>query len=222
MSVDEVYRLVRFILNKSQMGDLTSSEFNLIAAQSEREYLSFLLGNVEGFQIGRQIPRVELGMNQPLLQKLSPFIGEPSSISVNGSGLAVIPPDFEAAVAMYTSNISKIRFVQQDAIFQWIRSVIDPIATNPCYLIQSNGFKLYPNNIGSVLLSYVRTPNFMRWGFTLDGNGLEVYDPSTSQQPEWYQVDLSQVIARILRKAGVNLKDGDVVNFAQQMQIQGT
>lgn len=220
MNVNDVYKIVQYILNKSQMGELTPDEFNTIAPQAERQYLSFLLGNVEGYQYGRQIARVELGMNQPLLQKLKKFLTEPIPLTIT-SGVADFPPDFEAGVAMYTSTMGKIRFVQQDALYQWLDSVIDPIATNPIYLYQRNGFRFYPDTLQSALISYIATPTWMKWGFTLDGNGLPQYDENTSDQPLWYEIDMVQIIVRILKMAGVNLKDGDVVQYANQIQLQG-
>jgi hypothetical protein len=220
MTVDQVYRLIQYIINKQQTGDLAPDEFNLIMPQAERSYLAFLLGNPEQYQYGRQVARIELGMNQPVLQRLAPFIAAPSTLTVS-SGLAAYPANFEAVVAMYTSDDKRIRFVQQDSLYSYKNSVIDPVASNPIYLIQADGFLFYPSNISNPKISFVRTPTFMQWGYTLDGNGRPVYDAGTSTQPEWYEVDLMQIIARALQMVGVNLQDASVAQYAAQLKNQG-
>jgi len=220
MNVNQVYQLIQYIINKQQTGDLSPDEFNLIMPQAERSYLAFLLGSPEQYQYGRQVARIELGMNQPIMQRLTPFIQAPVTLSVS-SGVAAYPADFEAAVAMYTSDDKRVRFVQQDSLYSYKNSVIDPVATNPIYLIQSNGFLFYPNSISNPKLSYVRTPNYMQWGYTLDGDGRPVYNSGTSVQPEWYDVDIMQIIARALPMISVNLQANDIAAYAAQLKAQG-
>lgn len=58
-----------------------------------------------------------------------------------------------------------IRFAQQDRLDSFIHSSIDPIAENPIYLIQHEGFHFFPENFGSARLSYVRKPPSIVWGW---------------------------------------------------------
>ena len=59
--------------------------------------------------------------------------------------------------AMWTLyGLYKIRFVQQDRLDDYYHSTIDPVVTNPIYLINHEGFQFYPENIGAAKMSYVR------------------------------------------------------------------
>jgi hypothetical protein len=102
-----------------------------------------------------------------------------------------------------------------------VNSQIDPITSNPVFMIEDIGLRFFPNNIGAARMSYIRKPQRIYWGFTLDGNGRKVYSPANSEQPKWADVDLLEIIARILKLAGVNLKDGDVVQYANSIIQQG-
>ena len=79
---------------------------------------------------------------------------------------------------MRTSAFARVRFVQQDSLYSYYNSTIDPIATNPIYLIEPDGFKFYPITLGSAVLTYVKNAPEMIWGYCLDANGRQVYNPT--------------------------------------------
>ena len=49
MSVNDVYVLMQFIVNKNQNGYLSPEDFNNAINQAQRSYLSFLMGNPEQY-----------------------------------------------------------------------------------------------------------------------------------------------------------------------------
>jgi hypothetical protein len=114
-----------------------------------------------------------------------------------------------------------IRFVQQDRLQSYYRSTIDPIAQNPVFLIKHEGFQFYPETIGQARMSYVRTPPSIVWAYTLDSNGIEVYDASRSQDPVWSETDIMQIIARAMRMFGVSVQAAEVSNFANEIKYNG-
>jgi hypothetical protein len=100
-------------------------------------------------------------------------------------------------------------------------SQIDPVQSNPIFMIEDNGMRFFPNNIAAARMSYIKKPTRIYWGFTIDGNGRKVYSPALSEQPKWSDLDLLEIIARILKLTGVNLKDGDVLQYANSIIQQG-
>ena len=214
MTVDFVYRLVKFICNKNQQGYIAPDEFNVIINQAQYSYLDFLLGSFEQYTPGRPIARVELGMNEDVRQRLTAFIDPPSTLTIDGTGLAPYPADYQQTDAMYTTTMGRIRYVEQDRLYGFLDDPIDPVATNPIYLINSAGFQFYPITLGSALISFVKTPPTIVWGSTPDGNGRPIYDPGTSTDPQWYDLDFFEVTARALRMIGVNLQSAAVAQYA--------
>lgn len=229
MTVQTEFAIVNYILAKNLgQGNLNPDDFNNLAALSEFEFLDYLLGEFQQYQGGRPVPKVQFGMNESVRQRLTPFIKPVVTLTADATGLALYPTDYQQMDAMYDANMNRIRYVPQHKLYSYLGSVIDPINTNPVYLIENTGFRFYPNtNYNGVAaplarLSYVSTPVTAVYGFTLDGNGRYVFAPGPpTVDPSWYDVDMSEIIARILRKCGVNLQNQDVDRYAQEIKVQG-
>src|SRR5882762_1237369 len=212
MTAGFMYDLIIFISNKNNgQGYITPDEFNVIINQSRFSFLDYLLGEFQQYQGGRPVPRVQFGMNESVRQRLTPFINAPVTLNIDVAGLSPYPGDYQQSDAMYDSSMNRIRYVPQHKLYSYLKSQIDPISTKPIYLIESDGFRFYPNttyngvDLGTAKLSYVHTPPDIVYSTIPDGNGRPVYDPGTSVDPEWYDVDCLDILARALRMIGVNL-----------------
>ena len=228
MTVDFAFQITNYILAKNLgQGNLNPQDFQNLINISQYSFLDYLLGEFQSYQGGRPVPKVQFGMNESVRQRLTPFIKPVVSLTADVTGFAAYPTDYQQMDAMYDSTMNRIRFVPQHKLYSFIYSVIDPINTNPIYIIENNGFRFYPNTnfngtaSPAALLSYVSTPPNIVYGFVLDGNGRYVYNPGTSVDPEWYDIDMAEIIARVLRMCGVNLQNQDVEKFAQEIKIQG-
>lgn len=221
MTADDVYVLMMYILNKNQQGYFGPADFFTAINQGQRSYQSWLLGSFQTYTPGRPISKVELGQNSVVRQRLSPTIYK-VVLTIDGSGNSNYPADYIQTDSMYTSTGNKrIRNVQQNSLDSNINSVIDPIATNPIYLIEDTKFQFYPVTTATAKLSYVGDAPDIVWGFTLDVNGREVYDAGTSVQPVWSNAAMLDIIERALKIVGVNLQSGAVMNYAKEINILG-
>jgi hypothetical protein len=220
MTVNDVYLLIQFIVKKGQSGDLTPSEFNRVINAAQRQYLSYLLGDFQTYTPGRPIAKVELGNNAIVRQRLAPVIKR--TTLVVAAGLSTYPADFLQTDAMWQSGgTSKIRYCEQERLDATYNSAIDPIATNPIYLLEDTGFRFYPTTIATPVLSYVSNPADIVWGYTLDGNNRPVYDVATSVQPVWDDTSMMEIIAKALKMVGVNLQAAQVVQYANDVEKMG-
>jgi hypothetical protein len=216
MDINQIYQIVQFAVNKSQNGYVSPSQFNLLVNQAQIDYQDFLLGNFQQYQYGKAASRISDSKNSDVRQRLIPFI-EKIPITIDGSGNSAYPSDYVQTDALRTNNFERIRYVKDDDLYSYYNSKIDPIATNPIYLLEKNGFRFYPVNLGSANLSYVKKPPTIVWDYTLDVNGRPVYSSTTSEQPLWADVDKLEIITRILKLVGVNLQDGVVQQYANQI-----
>lgn len=229
MNVNDMYRICQFAVNKAQNGYLTPSEFNLIINQAQISYQDYLLGEFLQYQYGRPQARVSYSQNENVRQRLSPLITE-SALTINSTtGQAPYPSDYVQADSVITNSFNRVRYVQQDSLYSFYNSQIDPIATNPIYLLEPTGFQFYPVTLGNAILTYVKDAPEIIWGYTLV-SGRPVYNsatynpitqPTGSQQPVWDNVDLLEIIARGLKLIGLNLQDGQVQQYANQVTQQG-
>jgi hypothetical protein len=219
MNVNDMYRICQFAVNKAQNGYLTPAEFNLTINQAQVSYQDYLLGEFQQYQYGRSQARINYSQNENIRQRLSPLITE-TTLSINGSGEAAYPADYVQADAVRTSAFKRVRYVQQDSLYSYYNSVIDPIATNPIYLLEPTGFQFYPLTLGSAILTYVKDAPTIVWAYTTV-SGRPVYSSATSVQPVWDNVDLLEIIARALKLVGVSLQIGQVEQYANQVTQQG-
>ena len=220
MNVNDMYRICQFAVNKAQNGYLTPAEFNLTINQAQVSYQDYLLGEFQQYQYGRPQARINYSQNENIRQRLSPLITE-ASLTINATtGEAPYPADYVQADAVRTTAFERVRYVQQDALYSYYKSQIDPIATNPIYLLEPTGLQFYPVTLGNAVLTYVKDAPEIVWAYTTV-SGRPVYDAGTSVQPVWDNVDLLEIIARALKLIGLNLQDGQVQQYANQVTQTG-
>lgn len=223
MDVNECYELMLYIVRKNkQNGYLSPEDFNRSINSGQRMYLDYLLGEYQKYQIRRPIAVVEFGQNERIRESIAPLIYGTVLSPNTTTGIAPFPSDYEYTDNMWSLyGFYNIKFTQQDRLDSYIHSTIDPIVTNPVYLIQHEGFHFFPENIGSARMSYVRKPPSIIWGYNLDSNGLPVYNAALSQNPIWGETDILQVIVRALQFVGVSLQAGAVVQYSQEIKTGG-
>lgn len=229
MDANTPYEIIQYIAGKNQNGYIDPDQYNLIINQAQDSFQNFLLGQFQQYRYQNPVPRVQYGENRTVRQSLTPLIYR-YILAEDGSGIAPYPDDFQQVDAMWdVYGFNRIRFTQQQFLHSTLNSVIDPVQSNPIYLIEDIGFRFYPNIAyngtalpsSQALLSYVRTPPRIKWAFTLDANGREVYDPINSVDPVWYDLDMLDIIARALAMVSINLQVGQVSQYADMIKKGG-
>jgi hypothetical protein len=221
MTVDTCFQLISYCVNKYQGSQPSPEEFNLIINQAQLSYAQWLCGQYETYQPQKAQSRVSWGQNENVRESLTPIIYG-YILNADITGLAAYPYDYQKMDAMTTIyGYNRIRFASQNRLFSYINSAIEPVATNPIYLVKDIGFQFYPVNIGQANLSYVRTPPDIVWRYTLDADDLPVYNPATSVDPVWADLDILEISVRALRLVGVNLQSNVLSQYADQIKNAG-
>ena len=209
-------------------GYFNPDQFNLVANQASTDFLNYLLGTFQSYQYGRPVSKVQWGMNEIVRQRLTPLIGPAVPLTIDVTGLAPYPTGFQQVDAMFQANmVDRVRYVPQHKVYSYVKSQIDPIATNPIFTIESGGFRFYPNTTNNgvaftgALLSFVNTPPTIVWGYTPDGNGRPVYAPGSSVDPIWYETDNSELLSRAMKILGINLSAPELTQIGNEMQKNG-
>lgn len=220
--INDIFKIVLYVFKKNQQGTITSTEFNRLFKIAQLQWATFLASDLAEYQYGRSQPKVEFGMNRTVRTRLTPIIYG-YTLSINPTtGLAPYPADYiqvDSMMSIY--GVTPIRFVPQHKLASAYNSGIDPIATNPIYLLKDNGIQFYPENSYQAKMSYVRQPPDAVWGFTLDANGREVYSAANSIQPIWDEMSIMEILLRIFKLVGLNLQVPQVVAYAEQIKQTG-
>lgn len=221
MNINEVYKLVSYLVDKYQGTYLSPEDFNMVVNMAQNQYLSFI---TEDTGTRGTNPKNPVGMSTSAIvaDALSTFLTE-TSLTVT-SQLAAKPGDLYKTVAIRTTDDNyAARFVAEDRIASYIGNAIDaPTVTDPIYYELGSSYKFYPSTLSTVKITYIRTPQVLKWSYT----GALVYDPATSVPAsnanlEWGDTDVYEIIYRAIGIIGINLKDGDLMRASQTIKNDG-
>ncbi len=221
MNINEVYKLVSYLVDKYQGTYLSPDDFNMVINMAQIQYLSYLTDDTG--QLNRN-PKSKPGTSNSavIADTLSGFLVE-TNLSIS-SQLAAKPNDLYKTIAIRTTDDDYgVRFVAEDKIASYIDNAIDaPSTTSPIYYELGSNYKFYPSTLSTAKLTYVKNPQTLKWDYT----GSLVYAPATSVPAnnanlEWSNVDTYEIVYRALGIIGINLKDGDLVRAAQMVKTNG-
>jgi len=219
MTIDQVYKFIDFTIKKSNAGGyLTPDEFNLIINRAQIQYFNKLYGNQNDYRYDRPVPKIAYAITEKISNSLSVFLSDSTTLTIDANGQVNIPSDLFQTVSI-TKTISgidyEIKRVEQDRIANNLTSEYDaPDTQYPIYTQLRTKFQFYPKNLGSANLYYLKKPTDMVWAYTIVSNRPQ-YDAANSVQPLWKDMDMNEIIYIALSYVGINLKDGEVSQFAQ-------
>jgi hypothetical protein len=214
MTVDAVYRIMRFIARKNQLESLSPSEFQDAFNTAQRNYYDFLVGRVEQYRYDKAVPRVGLAMTDNVVSRLMPFQMSASVLVTTGS--APKPLDFNKLLSMITANNYSMQRFEENRVADRLQDSIDPVAeANAFFVENSNSWSIYPTTLTSVKIKYLKLPVDVIWGYTIDGSGRPVYSPGTSVNPQWMDNDIDEIIARACKILGISIKENALVTYGQ-------
>ena len=219
MTIDQVYKFIDFTIKKSNAGGyLTPDEFNLIINRAQIQYFNKLYGNQNDYRYDRPVPKIAYAITEKISNSLSVFLSDSTTLTIDANGQVNIPNDLFQTVSL-TKTISGIDYeitrVEQDRVANNLTSAYDaPDTEFPIYTQLRTKFQFYPKNLGSANLYYLKQPTDMVWAYTIVSQRPQ-YDAANSVQPLWKDMDMNEIIYIALSYVGINLKDGEVSQFAQ-------
>ena len=137
-SINDDYILVQDICNKNQQGYVKPEQFNLYYNRAQDEFVDYLLGEFQQYKVGRSQPIVSYSQNATVRNRLTPVIYG-YALTVDSYGRSDYPGDFLQVDAMLDiTETDRIRVADNPRQYSFIGSKIDPVATNPIYLLRDN------------------------------------------------------------------------------------
>ena len=218
VSVDYIYNYCLDLINKNQAGGLNNEKFENLWNGEQNAYQSDLLGNFQARNNSKTGINTGLIENETIMQKLSPFITKEVYSSFT-SGQATKPDDFIYRLSLMTNGYDchKINHNQRSAVNH---SVIDApsVINNTYYFLEyEDYYEFLPSTVTSATLDYVKVAPAIKWGFTYDADGRQVYNSGTSIQPLWDNISCMEITKRMLKSLGITFKDKDFENFGNSV-----
>jgi hypothetical protein len=148
--------------------------------------------------------------------------------SVPLTGEIPYPSDYQHITALrkyYVNPKGKGKMIQIEEIknvawgFIQASSLQEPTLRFPKFSEFDGVIRFLPRNIGIIEIDYLKTPDQPIWGYTIV-SGRPVYDPLTSVNFEFQDYSTNAVAAVFLSLQGVNLRDSELEQFAQEYMKQ--
>lgn len=232
MNINEAYQFVQFVSNKNQRGNLKPSDFNLVAGRAQLDLFMHRYGNPAQYQYGNPSPRVGWQKGQKITDDLKPFLTQKTVYL--SAGKFTLPSDYvhlSSARGTYLENqdcgqlpleeTTNVDVVNDNELAYRLSSFIDrPSLKYPVMAFYDTYCQVYPKSMQSMVITYLRKPINPVWGYTIQNNNA-VYNPTTSVDFEMPDETHNEICYRILSYLGVNLRDGDLAAYAQQMKQTG-
>lgn len=221
LSIDYLYKFTLRLIKKNMAGGLKSTDFDINWNDAQGSYQDDLLGRFQAAAKSKTGLNTGLIEDETILQKLAPFTTPTTLTIINGDGTK--PTDFVYRLAMRINgkDVYKIRHNQIATVND---NVIDPpsIETGTYYFVEYLGYYSFlPNTVTTADLDYIATPIDVKWGYTFDSNGRQVYSAGLSVQPQWDSNSEREITKRMLTNLGVSFKDADFMNFGKSVQLTG-
>lgn len=217
MSIDEIFRTVKFIINKENRGSLRPSDFNLMMKNAQIEFISKRLGNIKMLD-DHGLPMFGFRSNRKVSEDLRTLVTDPTTIAVDTYGKFTYPPGYMWPDVVHKLDFTPITVIESDEYPAIKKSAITPPDLNypVCVMRHPKGF-IDPYQIGSFQMSYVKMPADPVWAFSISNN-TEVYNAGASVNLELPDRTHPEVIMIALQGIGINLSAMEVTQFASMKE----
>lgn len=206
-----------FILNKDNNGYLTPAEFNAFARLSQLEVFEDLYQKVNDWYTKRNNRTSNSGVadvTKHVTEDLEGFV-KSANLTLDAGSTFTLPTDIYSLVDVLYSSKSVEKVSNHKITLLNNSNLTAPTTYYPAYVERETKVTVYPTTItAGVSAIYVRLPEDPNWTYYTDTAGNPVFDiNNTGYQdfdlPKEYEKEL---VLRILAKAGVTLREADIVN----------
>ena len=243
--IDTVYQRVLTLANKEQRGYITPQEFNLLANQAQMEIFEQYFYDIKTYTV---LPGNTEEYSDPLnvlYEKISEFetTQDDAWMNVNmpvGAGGLVIPWNLIYKIGTVFVNRNKVDILKSKDFDLAMQSPLTrPTVSRPLGRLVNNGAGasilitesldnnndpelITPGTGNNLSINYIRRPIRVEWAYVVI-NEKPLYNDNIAVDFELHSSEETELVYRILKLAGINLKAADIVQVGQtleQTQIQ--
>ena len=217
--IDSVRNTVLSAVNKNNFGYITPDDFNLYAKQAQIDIFEdyFYQYNTWINQMNKRQSGSGYADMIKLVEEVIDSLSSTAILSVS-SGKFLLPSNY-----YYINTIrygsKEIDRVSQDKILNLLSSnLTSPSTLYPAYTQEGDFVTVYPRSITSIKSQYIRIPKDPKWTYIMV-NGAPIFNPNNDYQDfELPLTDEPLLVAKILKYAGLSIREADVYQFGNLEQ----
>ena len=225
MNIQEVHNRFNLAVRKEQGGSFSPTEVDRILDLAQMELFNSYYGNVKTFDPALQRPAVGYGASQRVNDSLSPFkIKMDFTISDTTGGVLSLPSNYLYLISLtttvYNSTLGRnihypVSVVNEEELESRLESQVVPVAlTGPIAVVNSGKkIQLFPDVPQSGFVYYFRRPAAPYLAYTQYGRSIS-YNATASQDLEWGEQDIHNIINKAVSYAAVSLGNNDLAGYS--------
>jgi len=219
--IDSVRNTVLSAVNKNNFGYITPDDFNLYAKQAQIDIFEDYF-----YQYNTWINKMnnrQSGTGYADMVRLAEEVIDSFSSTAN---LSYVSSKFSLPSDYYYVNTirygsKEVDKVSQDKILNLLSSnLTSPSTLYPAYTQEGVLITVYPSSIDTnIKAQYIRTPKDPKWTYIMVG-GAPIFNQNNDYQDfELPITDEPLLVAKILKYAGLSIREGDVYQFGNAEQV---
>lgn len=226
MTLWAMFSLMKFICNKDFLGNIVTPErFNELIKVVNIDLFRKKYGLPEEYQSGKPIPNESIDITLKNTDDMKAFKVSLLNIALV-SGVLSWPSDY-AHRNTITYNYSKTINGTATTLPKPVEILREaefaarngnytkrPTTQNPIGVVRSDGVHIRPLTIAAVDFHYYRFPIEPVFAYSL-GDGFITYDALESTELEWVVDEHFTIVKMILSLTGINLREDQIVNYAE-------
>ncbi len=231
MDINKVYDFLKYLADKDQSGNITPKEFNL---SIDRAFSEWTMKRYNNLKDNTQ-NKTGWQKNQKVTDDLKFLLVRNDVSTIGSDGKLALPTDYlHLSSLVYNYKFeengetvvvpSQVDIVNDNEISSFLGSSIYAKRIKAKKYVIAAFYKdhiqIYPKNIGVVDFTYLRQPVSPYWAFTVV-NGRPVYDAANSVDLEAPDEVVNEIIMMCASYLGINLREPQLIQYAEQMKQQG-
>lgn len=234
LDIQSLYYFFNVLINKEQSGELSDTQFNSACQFVNLDLFRKYSGVPEEYMPNNPVPRIGWQMTNAVSDDLRNFIVN-ANIAKNNNGYFPFPADYSVFSSMwYRYMLNNPKGGSPTNELRWIENVSDgelrlrltsnikyPSLFFPVCAWYSYGFKVYPDTITNIELTYLKVPREPLRAFTQLSNDETAYDSANSIQFEYPQSLYPNIAARIGKYLGITIREDQFVAYMDKRQQEG-
>ena len=230
MTLYDMFSLINYITNKDFSGNvITPARFKELIKVVNIDLFRNKYGLPEEYQPGRPIPMEFADITLKNTDDLKPFKtflpSTPVTIGVlpfplNYAHRDTVTYNYSKTINGVATSLPKGVEILREAEYAERNGNYTkrPTPANPIGVVRSDGIHIRPLTITAVDFSYYRWPNAPVFTY-VQGDGYITYDAASSTEFEFAPDEHLTLVSMILKYVGINLRESDLIQVANQ-QLQ--
>lgn len=227
MTIQDIHKLILFILKKEQNGYISHEEIDSVLDRSQ-----LVLFNQ--YHTNPKVPALaaRYGESQRIDDALSVFKAKYTFTNADtAGGVVTLPSNYLHLISAYTTYYSNalaknvfnaVQVLNEEELIERLNSQVIPVTSDDpiCIMNSNNKIQLFPDVPQSGGIYYFRRPAVPRFNFTLSGR-TETFVQNGSQDLEWREFDVLNIITIALSYYSIRLSNEEILQFAELKTAQG-